>query len=106
MHIHSGSYEEGKKVFPLLITRGITGVRDMGCPPEEALRLRQETGEGKILGPRMIVAGPLIQGPLPFQMPLIVSVHNKIEASQPEHAKNPCRHTWRQNDSEVIFVRN
>lgn len=82
MHIHSVSYEEGKKVFPLLIARGITGVRDMGCPPEDALRLRQETGEGKILGPRMIVAGPLIQGPLPFQMPLIVSVHNKVEATQ------------------------
>jgi imidazolonepropionase-like amidohydrolase len=82
MHIHSGSYEEGKKVFPLLIARGITGVRDMGCPPEDALRLRRETSEGKILGPRMIVAGPLIQGPLPFQMPLIVSVHNKVEASR------------------------
>jgi imidazolonepropionase-like amidohydrolase len=82
MHIHSGSYEEGKKVFPLLIARGITGVRDMGCPPEDAIRLRRETSEGKILGPRMIVAGPLIQGPLPFQMPLIVSVHNKVEASR------------------------
>jgi imidazolonepropionase-like amidohydrolase len=82
MHIHSGSYEEGKKVFPLLIARGITGVRDMGCPPEDVLRLRRETSEGKILGPRMVVAGPLIQGPLPFQMPLIISVHNKVEASR------------------------
>jgi imidazolonepropionase-like amidohydrolase len=82
MHIHSGSYEEGKKFFPLLIARGITGVRDMGCSLEDVLRLRRETSEGKILGPRMIVAGPLIQGPLPFQMPLIVSVHNKIEASR------------------------
>jgi imidazolonepropionase-like amidohydrolase len=57
-------------------------VRDMGCPPEDALRLRRETSEGKILGPRMIVACPLIRGPLPFQMPLIVSVHNKVEASR------------------------
>jgi predicted amidohydrolase YtcJ len=48
-HIHSGSYEEGKKSFPLVIARGITGVRDMGCPTEDVLRLRRETGEGKIL---------------------------------------------------------
>jgi imidazolonepropionase-like amidohydrolase len=82
MHVHSGSYEEGKKSFPLLVARGITGVRDLGGPPEDVLRLRRETGEGKILGPRMIVAGPLIQGPLPFQMPLLVSVHNKVEASR------------------------
>jgi imidazolonepropionase-like amidohydrolase len=82
MHIHSGSYEDGKKFFPLYIAQGITGVRDMGSPLEDVLRLRREISEGKILGPQMIVSGPLIQGPLPFQMPLIVSVHNKAEASQ------------------------
>src|SRR5258708_40245385 len=35
MHIHSGGYENGKKNFPLLLAKGITGVRDMGCPLEE-----------------------------------------------------------------------
>ena len=82
MHIHSVSYENGRRFLPLLIEHGITGVRDMGSPLEDVLRLRQETREGKILGPRMVVAGPLLQGPLRFQLPFILSVNNKAEASQ------------------------
>ncbi len=82
MHIHSVNYENGRRFLPLLIAHGITGVRDMGSPLEDVLRLRRETSEGKILGPRMVVAGPILQGPLPFQLPFITSVHNEAEASQ------------------------
>ena len=82
MHIHSVSYENGRRFLPLLMAHGITGVRDMGSPLEDILRLRQETNEGKILGPRMVIAGPLLQGPLPFQTPFIMSVHNEAEATQ------------------------
>jgi len=82
MHIHSGGYENGKKNFPFLLAKGITGVRDMGSPLEEILRLRQEVDEGKIAGPRMVIAGPLLQGPLPFQMPLIISVKDEAEAKR------------------------
>jgi len=82
MHIHSVSYENGRRFLPLLVAHGITGVRDMGSPLEDILRLRRETSEGKITGPRMVVAGPLLQGPLPFQLPFITSVNNKAEASQ------------------------
>src|SRR6267143_6331218 len=73
MHIHSGGYENGKKYFPRLIANGITGVRDMGSPLDEILRLRREVNEAAIIGPHMIVAGPIVQGPLPFKMPLFVS---------------------------------
>ena len=82
MHIHSGGYENGKKNFPFLLAKGIIGVRDMGSPLEEILRLRQEVDEGKIAGPRMVIAGPLLQGPLPFQMPLIISVKDEAEAKR------------------------
>lgn len=82
MHIHSGGYENGRKYFPLLISKGITGVRDMGTPLEEILRLRKDVNEGKILAPRMMIAGHLLQGSLPFQNPIFVSVNNKAEASQ------------------------
>lgn len=82
MHIHSVSYENGRKFLPLLIAHGITGVRDMGSSLDDILRLRQETNEGKILGPRMVIAGPLLQGPLPFQTPFIMSVDNDAKASQ------------------------
>jgi Amidohydrolase family len=80
MHIHSGGYENGKKYFPRLIAQGITGVRNMGSPLDEILRLRREVEEGAIIGPHMIIAGPIVQGPLPFRMPLFISVNNEAEA--------------------------
>lgn len=82
MHIHSGGYENGKKYFPRLIANGIIGVRDMGSPLDEILRLRREIEAGAIIGPHMIVAGPIVQGPLPFRMPLFISVNNEAEARQ------------------------
>lgn len=82
MHIHSGGYENGKKYFPQLIAGGITGVRDMGSPLDEILRLRREVEAGAIIGPHMIIAGPIVQGPLPFKMSLFVSVNNEAEARQ------------------------
>ena len=80
MHIHSVSYENVRRFLPILLAHGITGVRDMGSPLEDVLRLRRETREGKIQGPRMVVAGPLLQGPLPFQLPFIMSVNDEAEA--------------------------
>lgn len=82
MHIHSGGYENGKKYFPRLIANGITGVRDMGSPLDEILRLRREVDAGEITGPHMVIAGPIVQGPLPFKMPLFISVNNETEARQ------------------------
>lgn len=82
MHAHSGSYEKMKGSLPSLVAHGITGVRDMGSPLEDVLRLRREVSEGKLLGPRMVVAGPLLQGPLPFQLPFMTSVTSRAEASR------------------------
>lgn len=82
MHLHAGSYEDAKKALPGLLAKGITGVRDMGAPLDDVVRLRGETGNGILLGPRLVVSGPLLQGPLPFQMPLLLSVNSKVEARQ------------------------
>jgi len=80
MHVHLGTYSDGKAALPKLLAQGITGVRDMGSPLDDILRLRQETSAGTILGPRMVVAGPIIQGPLPFQMPVFISVKDMAAA--------------------------
>ncbi len=85
MHVHSGSYEEASKAFAQVVASGITGVRDMGAPLEDVLRLRAETAEGKLLGPRLVVSGPMLQGPLPphlARLPLLRSVGNEQEARQ------------------------
>ncbi len=81
MHVHLGSYSDGKRALAAFLAEGVTGVRDMGSPLDDILRLRQETNEGTLSGPRMVVAGPLIQGPLPFQMPVFISVKD-VPAAQ------------------------
>lgn len=80
MHVHSGSYADGRRYLPALLAHGITGVRDMGTPLDDVLRLRDEARRGALLAPRMLVAGPLLNGPLPLRTPLILSVSTEAEA--------------------------
>jgi imidazolonepropionase-like amidohydrolase len=82
MHVHLGAYEDGKRALSAYLAEGITGLRDMGSPLDDILRLRQETNAGTILGPHLVVAGPLVQGPLPFHMPMFISVKDTTEARQ------------------------
>ncbi len=82
MHTHLGSYDSGRQALQEDLAQGITGIRDMGSPLEDVLRLRRETEDGTIPGPHLVVAGPIVQGPLPFQMPAFISVKNTIEARQ------------------------
>jgi imidazolonepropionase-like amidohydrolase len=82
MHVHLGNYENGKKELAGHLAQGVTGVRDMGSPLDDILRLRKETSDGTIVGPSMVVAGPIVQGPLPFQMPLFIAVKDATSARQ------------------------
>jgi imidazolonepropionase-like amidohydrolase len=82
MHVHLGSYADGKRSFADYLAEGVTGVRDMGSPLEDILRLRKETSQGAIVGPELVVAGPIVQGPLPFQMPVFISVKDPSAARQ------------------------
>ena len=45
-----------------LLYSGVTTVLDLGNNLEYILQLRQEVGEGRIQGPRIYCAGPLING--------------------------------------------
>jgi imidazolonepropionase-like amidohydrolase len=83
MHVHLGSYEDGKKELHHLLAYGITGVRDMASPIDDILRLRQETSDRRIVGPHLVVAGPILQAPLPFRVPPLVRT-----VSDPNGAKN------------------
>ena len=83
MHVHLGRYEDARRNLSLLLTNGITGVRDMASPLDDILRLRQEVRDGAAVGPRLVVAGPLLQGPLPPQlrMPLLISIETRAQAA-------------------------
>ena len=76
MHTHSGGYEAARASYPSLLRHGIVGVRDMGTPLDEILRIRDSLRSGAFSGPHLSFCGPLIQGPLPFSNPLLLQVND------------------------------
>ena len=50
-------------VLPLFIANGVTGIRDMGSDLDAVLRARSEVAAHRIVGPRMVVSGPMLDGP-------------------------------------------
>lgn len=69
MHVHSvfgDWFPRGKEIsLPLFVANGITGVRDMGGELDVLLQWRKEIAAGTLVGPRMVVAGPMLDGPKP-----------------------------------------
>jgi imidazolonepropionase-like amidohydrolase len=69
MHVHEifGAWlPEDEKLIPLLfVANGVTGVRDMGGDLEPLKRWRSRIAAGEMIGPRMIIAGPMLDGPVP-----------------------------------------
>ena len=62
MHV---SRQDKEKIFPLLIANGITGVRDMGGSLEQLRQWKEKINLGEMLGPRMFISGPFVDGPFP-----------------------------------------
>jgi len=73
MHIHW--YD--KNSLTLFTANGVTGVREMFGMPM-LLQLRKEVAEGKLVGPRMVVASPIVDGPKPV-WPGSIAVANEVE---------------------------
>jgi imidazolonepropionase-like amidohydrolase len=67
MHTHvyfDGTAADGTDlILPLFLANGITGVRDMGSALDSVLQARDEIAAHRLLGPRMIVSGPMLDGP-------------------------------------------
>ena len=80
MHVHLGAYDDGRRLLPRLVGYGITGVRDMASPVDDILRLRRDTTDGTLLGPQIVAAGPILQQPLPFRVPLLVRTVTEADA--------------------------
>jgi hypothetical protein len=71
MHVHLGNATEA--VLPLLISYGITGVRDMGSPSFSTLRRwRIEALTGVRVGPRIIAPGPILTEGPPYFWEMVV----------------------------------
>jgi imidazolonepropionase-like amidohydrolase len=69
MHVHSafGDWFPGGRdiILPLFIANGVTGVRDMGGDIPVLSEWRSEIESGRIVGPRMVISGPMLDGNLP-----------------------------------------
>lgn len=59
MHAH---FTETERSFPMFIANGVLGVRNMGGKPEDLFRWRKEVAKGKLLGPRILACGPIVDG--------------------------------------------
>jgi imidazolonepropionase-like amidohydrolase len=50
-------------ILPLFVANGVTGIRDMGSELDAVLHARDEVAAHRLLGPRMVVSGPMLDGP-------------------------------------------
>lgn len=72
MHIHpddpelwemNPSEKERENLMPLFLLNGVTSVRDMGGDLERLQGWKRKIESGNLLGPRIFMAGPLVDGP-------------------------------------------
>lgn len=70
MHIHAfftndtaRFHTTSEVMLPLFIANGVTGVRDLGSNLEATLATRDSIDRHQLVGPRMKVSGPMIDGP-------------------------------------------
>jgi len=82
MHVHAlWSTDQIQRMFDLFLANGITAIRDMGSPlpVEETLSWRTKVANGTVLGPRILAAGKLVDGPKPV-WPGSVAVETEQQA--------------------------
>ncbi len=70
MHVHTyftndtaRFHSTSEVMLPLFIVNGITGVRDMGSNLDATLAARDSIAAHQLIGPRMLVSGPMLDGP-------------------------------------------
>jgi imidazolonepropionase-like amidohydrolase len=84
MHVHTmfGDWIPGSKEvsLPLFVANGVTGVRDMGGNLDTLLAWRKEIAAGTLIGPTMVIAGPMLDGPKP-RFP------DSVQVTSPEQAR-------------------
>lgn len=70
MHVHAyftndtaRFHSTSEVMFPLFVVNGVTGVRDLGSNLDATLAARDSVAAHTLVGPRMMVSGPMIDGP-------------------------------------------
>jgi hypothetical protein len=76
MHVHEWNKEA---FFPLFIANGVTGVRDMFSPLPPIKQWRAEVAAGTTIGPHIVAAGIMLDGPNPPCAPCSIALANATE---------------------------
>jgi imidazolonepropionase-like amidohydrolase len=67
MHTHvyfdSTAADGTDLVLPLFLANGVTGIRDMGSKLDTVVEARDRVNAYGLFGPRMVVSGPMLDGP-------------------------------------------
>lgn len=84
MHVHavlSTDTAKQGRLFRMFLANGVTGVRDMGSYLDTLLAVRRLIRRGLLDAPRLVAAGPLIDGPqFQWSQPISWHVSNAAEA--------------------------
>ena len=59
LHVHLSKARAS--AMPLLVANGVTSVRDMGGDSEELAEWRTDVHSGRTVGPRIVMAGPILE---------------------------------------------
>jgi Amidohydrolase family len=77
MHVHTSERE-----LPLFLANGVTRIREMNGSPAH-VALRERIARGELVGPRMLVASPLLVGmPLQYRHRLVTSAADARQAAR------------------------
>jgi imidazolonepropionase-like amidohydrolase len=81
MHVHALWDTQVADLFmSAFVANGVTGVRDMGGDLGIALEVRRRQRAGELVAPRLVVAGPIVDGPVPVHAAISMAVTDSAEA--------------------------
>jgi imidazolonepropionase-like amidohydrolase len=81
MHVHALWDPQVPPVFfPLFVANGVTTVRDMGGILNLLPTIRAALADGALLGPRLVAAGAILDGPEPVHPEVSIAVATPAEA--------------------------
>jgi imidazolonepropionase-like amidohydrolase len=83
MHVHlvfGDWFPDAKDIsLPLFIANGVTSVRDMGSELDVVQGWRKQIKAGRLIGPRILTSGPMLDGPRP-RFPSSIAVASAEDA--------------------------
>jgi imidazolonepropionase-like amidohydrolase len=81
MHSHAAAEE-----LPLMIAAGVTGTRIMDGRHGEPLQWRAEALRGERVAPRIVTAGPVLEGPPPAGLASVIETEGTTVLTSPDSA--------------------